>query len=526
MNRIPRLLITLTFLLLALGQGKAAPVLNEIMFHPLGTPVENPAQEWIEILNPDAVVVNVGNWKLSKGVAFTIPANTMIQPGQFLVIAANLAAFSAAHPGFAGQVVGGWTGSLSGSGEQIQLDDSLGVKVNDVTYASDGEWGLRGRGALSFSHRGWAWFNDADGNGRTIELRNPALGNGSGQNWGVSAAVGGSPGAANALASVNVAPLIKNVAHHPDLPHSTDPIEFVCNVEDEAAGATATLRWRLDGAGSFNTALMTDTDGDGDLEVSIPAQANLAVIEWYISATDAASLTRTWPSPARTSAIGVQPETFAQVTNALVQVDNSYDPAATFQTAANNPIYRLIMTNTERAELVTIGTTSGQEESSASMNGTFISHDGTGVKVRQLCGFRNRGQGSALGPPNNYHVTFRTDERWNGLKSVALNCRFGYSQALGAALIERAGVATQDTAVIKLRVNGADLAEATARMYGRYVRVEGRGGDWAAHHFPSDPDGNFYRLDDHNPGTVGVPAGNLGSGEFRYEGADPLAYSD
>lgn len=38
----------------------AAPVINEIVFHAPGSPTENPAQEWIEIFNPDAVAAHVG----------------------------------------------------------------------------------------------------------------------------------------------------------------------------------------------------------------------------------------------------------------------------------------------------------------------------------------------------------------------------------------------------------------------------------------------------------------------------------
>src|SRR6476620_6236440 len=141
---------------------------------------------------------------------------------------------------------------------------------------------------------------------------------------------------------------------------------------------------------------MTDTNGGGDVEATIPAQpTNLAIIEWYISATDGTN-TRTWPAPARTSDVGATPETFGQVTNALVQVDNSYDPAATFLTAANCPIYRIVLTASERAELVQLQTTSGQEDSNASFNATFISHDGTGVKLRYLTSVGNRGQSSAL----------------------------------------------------------------------------------------------------------------------------------
>lgn len=519
-----RFVLVTAALAVAVSPAIATPVINEIMFHP-GDP-EVIGQEWFEIHNPDATPVNAGGWKINKGVKFTFPSGTTIPAGGYLVVAADVTVFQAMHPGFAGQVVGGWTGKLSSSGEQIQIDDASGAKVDDVSYADSGDWAVRGRGVLSFSHKGWDWFSEADGGGRTLELRNPALGNGSGQNWGVSTVFGGTPGEVNSIASSNVAPLVKDARHRPEIPKSTEPIVVSCELEDEAAGAMATLHWRLD-AGTWQQLAMSDTDGDGHVEATIPAQANLAVIEWYISASDATTNTRTWPAAARTSDPGVTPETFAQAANALVQVDDAFDPNATFRTAADAPIYRLIMTEAERAELAQIGSTSGQEESAAAMNGTFISHDGTGLKVRYLCGFRNRGQGSALASavfPNNYHVGFRSDARWNDRSSVGLNCRYGYSQVLGQALMVRAGLATQDAANVRVRVNGADLA--TVRMFGRYARLEGRSGEMVEHHFPLDPEGNFYRLDDHAPGAVGTPAGNLGSGEFRYEGTNPAAYSD
>lgn len=502
----------------------AAPVINEIMFHPPGAP-EAVAQEWVEIYNPDPFTVEVSGWSFTKGVTFTMPAGTTIGPLGYLVVAADVTAFQAANPAFAGTVVGGWTGRLSNSGEQIQLDDALGEKVCEVTYADSGDWALRGRGVLSFSHKGWDWYTEADGAGKTLELRNPGLGIDCGQNWGVSGATGGSPGAANSVVAANVAPLIKDVKHRPEIPKSTDPIVVSCRVEDELPGATATLRWRLTGNGAFASVPMMDTDGDGEVEASIGPQANLAVVECYIEATDGV-FARTWPAPARTSDPGVTPETFGQVTNLLVLVDNSYDVAATFRTAADAPIYRLIMTSAERAELAAIGSTSGQQQSEASMNGTFISHDGTGIKVRYRCGFRNRGFGSALGPPNNYHISFAKDHLWNNRSSLSINCRYPYAQALGQALAARAGLPTQDSAVVKVRVNGTDLSVSTPLMYGRYVRIEGRNSDWVENHYPEDPDGNFYRLDDHAPGVVGTPAGNLGSGEFRYEGLDPAAYAD
>jgi hypothetical protein len=65
--------------------------------------------------------------------------------------------------------------------------------------------------------------------------------------------------------------------------------------------------------------------------------------------------TRTWPAPARTSDIGVTPQTFGQVTNALAQFDNGTNATTDFTAAGNQPIYRIIMTDAERAELAQIG---------------------------------------------------------------------------------------------------------------------------------------------------------------------------
>ncbi len=519
-----RKLVLSSLLSIALIAGAgAAPVINEIMFHPPGT-LEDVGQEWLEIYNvPGTGVVYLTSWKLTNGVDFTFPAGTSIASGGYLVVAADVAKFQVAHPGVT-NVVGGWLGTLSNNSNTIRLVDVVGTKISEVTYTSGGDWALRARSAVSLTHKGWEWICEADGGGKSLELRNPVLSLDSGQNWGSSTTVGGTPGAANLLANANIAPLIKDAKHKPEIPKSTEPVVVSCAVQDEIAGATATLYWRLD-AGTWQALPMTDTNGDGDVEATIPAQANLAIVEWYISATDGTN-TRTWPDLARTSDPGVTPQTFGQVTNALFQVDNTFDATATFLTAANNPLYRIVLTLAERNELVQLQTTSGQEHSDARFNGTFISHDGEGVKTRYRCAIGNRGQSTALGPPNNYHVGFTNQDTWNGRTTTGINSRFPYSQALGTALYTRAGVAPQDTAIVKVRLNGVDLAQAGATMYGRYARVEGRGSVWAKHHYPNDGDGNFYRLDYHYPGVDGVPAGNLALGEFRYEGETGTNYGD
>lgn len=143
----------------------ASLVINELMFNP---PSGADAEEWIEIYNTAAAPIDIGGARFSKGLTFTMPTGTTIPAGGYLVVAADVATFAAMHPGFAGLIVGGWTGRLSNAGESIQLDSSAGVKLCEVTYAEEGDWALRARGPLSFSHRGWIWANDAEGGGRPL----------------------------------------------------------------------------------------------------------------------------------------------------------------------------------------------------------------------------------------------------------------------------------------------------------------------------------------------------------------------
>lgn len=521
--------------------ASAAPVIHELMYHPLssiGSP-EDPGQEWIEIHNTDALnPVDVSGYRLNRGVTFTIPAATVIPPEGYLVIAADVAKFNAEHPGFTGTVIGGWVGTLANGGEQVDLVDSLGTTVDDVTYADEGGWALRVRSTLSFGHRGWEWEALHDGGGRTLAKIMPDLGALEGQNWKVSNAAGGTPGAANWAGLPDLEPeaglFALNVRHKPEIPRSTDAIKI--HAELPGGGITnRVLRWRVAGGATFGfLPFIEDQPGSAGGQTwkgtaTIPAQPNGTIIEYYVDPenNNPASVNDTVPRKARTSNPGVVPETYGNVCNFLLQVDDSYNPARDFTAAGNQPLLRVVMTPADRAELDDIGTTSGEEDSEATFNCAFISHDGTGTNIVQNSGVRNRGQASALGPPNNFHVSFRSDDKWNGRSTISLNCQYSYSQVLGNTLFARAGIAPQDAVAVQLRVNAADPAASGGIQFGRYAMLEGRGGDWAKKHYPDDPDGNFYRLDDHAPNAdSGVVGSDRASGEFLYEGTTAAAWSD
>lgn len=131
--------------------------INELFYHPAS---ELDREEWLELVNTGTNRVDVSGWRFTEGVRFTIPPNTRIEPGGFLVVAADAGNFAINHPGIS-QVVAGWEGILSNSGQQVQLVDAAGKLVDTVRYADDGEWADRVRDAVDHGHRRWVWQSAA-----------------------------------------------------------------------------------------------------------------------------------------------------------------------------------------------------------------------------------------------------------------------------------------------------------------------------------------------------------------------------
>ena len=129
--------LRLGIFLLTLAGGSAARatvLISEIMYHPAS---ENIAEEFIELYNPGPTNETLTGWSFGKGVQFTFPA-VALGPGNFLVVAADLATFSAKYPDVT-NVIGNWTGRLSNSHETIELQDAGGGKRNSVAYADEGD---------------------------------------------------------------------------------------------------------------------------------------------------------------------------------------------------------------------------------------------------------------------------------------------------------------------------------------------------------------------------------------------------
>lgn len=134
--------------------------------------------EFIELVNTGSETLDLGGAQFIDGVTMTFGAGIDLMAGERLLVVANQAAFELRF-GAGLPVAGEFAGSLSNSGEAIQIVDAVGENV------------------LEFSYDG-GWFPVADDQGHSLVVLDPA---GTpfndfdvARNWGVSQMVGGDPG--------------------------------------------------------------------------------------------------------------------------------------------------------------------------------------------------------------------------------------------------------------------------------------------------------------------------------------------
>ena len=492
-------------------------VINEVMYHPgfgdwgeTGYIAENLKEEYIELYNRGPTSVDVSGWKLTQGVNYTLPAGTTIAAGGYLAVVADTAAFHAKYPTVI-NYVGGWIQnlpnndeSLANNGEKIELADPLGNRIDSVTYASEGDWALRRVGdpypGQPTWWNGWQYTSGADAGKKSLELVNSVLSNALGQNWGASTVDGGTPGAANSIATTDIAPMIIDVTHFPVIPKSIDPVTITARILDESAGGlTVNLHYRVDKAGTqdpFTVVSMYDDGsagghgdvlaGDGIYTAILAARPDKTIINFYVEAKDAGNHTRTWPAPTDTSG--------TQGANALYQVDNTVY-------TGDQAIYKLIIPQAEWASWTNLmdNVTNGRF-SAATMNATLVSVDGTGTEVLYGLGVRNRGLGTSAAKPHNLHLIIPNDHSLHGENDISLNTRTVQSQVAGNAVLAAAGLPSNYGVPVQVRVNGNNLANLTPTagdintyQFGSYFRMDGYDSEWLSEHMPDDSEGNIYK---------------------------------
>jgi hypothetical protein len=153
--------------------------------------------EFIEFQNLGDSTINLTGAKFAAGITYTFLSQTLAA-GARTVIAKNLAAFTARYGGGI-NISGVFGGQLSNGGEELHLTDTNGVTILRFTYQDTSSWPGR-----------------ADGNGSSLESRDPAGDLSDGTNWRNSINYGGSPGTSGLAAAPGI--VINEVLTHTDPP--------------------------------------------------------------------------------------------------------------------------------------------------------------------------------------------------------------------------------------------------------------------------------------------------------------------
>ncbi|MCA9238674.1 MAG: lamin tail domain-containing protein, partial [Planctomycetales bacterium] len=210
-----------TFTLLS-GSGV---VINEVSYDPGDGSLP---LEFVELFNVGPSAVDLSGWSLDDAVSFTIPSNTILASGEYLIVSQDPTEFANFY-GLAS--IGPFSGRLSNDGETIVLRDAQGVVQDEVDY-----------------QLGFPWPTIGDIPGESIQLVNPTFENDLGGNWRSAAAT---PGAVNSVFALNSPPQMRQVSHSPNAPVSGQDVTITMRITDPQGVAAATLEYQLVEPGDY-----------------------------------------------------------------------------------------------------------------------------------------------------------------------------------------------------------------------------------------------------------------------------------
>jgi len=105
-------------------------LISEVMYDVPGSDAKG---EWIELYNPTTASVDLSGWSLADNSrSFSLPSGTIIQAGDYLVVARDTTGFFNLY-GF-NPDVSGLTLALSNSGDEVSLHNSTGSTVDYVAW--------------------------------------------------------------------------------------------------------------------------------------------------------------------------------------------------------------------------------------------------------------------------------------------------------------------------------------------------------------------------------------------------------
>lgn len=181
-RKFSTLLFTILFISLqAYGQSV---IINEINYN---SAPDADTEDWVEIYNRSDAAVDISGWILKDGNddnEFIFEASTILDAGAYLVIVRDLDDFKLVFPDVT-NVVDSIDFNFSNAGELVRLYNSSEVLIDQVEYDDESPWPT-----------------EPDGDGPTLELRDPDLNNDLPSSWTTSTGYG-TPGSLNSVLSSN-----------------------------------------------------------------------------------------------------------------------------------------------------------------------------------------------------------------------------------------------------------------------------------------------------------------------------------
>jgi Mn-containing catalase len=227
---------------LTITDNDVAPniIINEIHYNPSESSGSPDAQyEFIELFNGENYAVDLSGFTFSQGVTFTFPANTTIDPSEYIIIAIDAATYSGQ-----GYDVYQWaSGDLDNTGETIELRNADNFLIDIVTYDEVSPWPT-----------------GANNTGPSLELIDEPLDNALPVNWRANGPKNGTPGNPNTLVSVaenNLGQLVTVYGFGNQLYINVDnnfTANYTLNIID-MAGRTMGTYQNLSGSNTLNTNL-------------------------------------------------------------------------------------------------------------------------------------------------------------------------------------------------------------------------------------------------------------------------------
>ena len=269
------LLLAFSVALAPLG-APASVVINEVLYN---APDDWNDVQWIELHNTSGQPADLSGWTLDDGKVFTFPAETILGPNGYIVVALNPAVFTKTYGDAA---VGPFKRPLKRSGEKLELKDDSGKVVDMARYKDRAPWPV-----------------SPDGYSASLERINPSASGDSADNWAGSPLPptpkpSGTPGRKNANFSPTAPPVIALGDMPTELPPAT-PL----HVEATAKHATEmTLLYRVvaDGAEGEVLSLRMTKEADGHFTATIPGQAGGSLLRYRVKAVSADGTIRFCPA--------------------------------------------------------------------------------------------------------------------------------------------------------------------------------------------------------------------------------------